>query len=237
MLGACLALGAGLILLACDNNSDPVAPDESTITVTADPQTVIIGDTSTITATLRSKTGVRLPDQEITFSTTRGNLDPNAGTSLITDSQGQAISILDTPATATVTARSGSIEGSTQVQTSSCLVSRIDLTVDPGAITSCTSSVNVTATVLDTQGQICSSVSVNFSNPAPTSVGGTFNPDNISTNANGEALSKWQPLNSDCQAQCGSTPSDPNSGNCLMYIRASVGSISSTDEQILDDLP
>ncbi len=136
VLGACLAVGAGLFLLACDNNSDPVAPADSTITVSANPQTVVVpsgggAGAAEIVATLRSSNGTRLPDQEITFSSTAGFLDPPAETPIKSDSNGQATCILTTTSSATVMARSGSITGSTQIQTASGNISAIQLSVTP----------------------------------------------------------------------------------------------------------
>ena len=74
MTGAagCLALLA-LATPACESDSDPTAPADSVITVDANPQTVVVPGGgqgfTTITATLRSKNGTRLPDQEVSFST------------------------------------------------------------------------------------------------------------------------------------------------------------------------
>jgi len=236
-LAVCLA-AAALAMGGCESNGDPTAPADSTLTVSADPQTVIPGEKSTITATLRSKTGARLPDQEVTFSTTEGTLDPPAETALTTDSQGQASSVLITPGTATVTAQSGSISGSTQVQTSSCKISTVGVNVNPDFIEACdaTGKVEVIATVLDTSGNPCVAVLVDFTNPAST-VTGTFRPSQPPTNALGEAISEWTVNSTQCEQQCGSNPSDPSAGNCTIFIGASVGTIKATPEQITDNVP
>jgi len=236
----CLA-AAALALGGCESNGDPTAPADSTLTVSADPQTVIIGsgggtNTSTITATLRSKTGARLPGQEITFSTSEGSLDPPAQTPLTTDNQGQAVSILDTGGVATVTAQSGSITGSTQVQTSPCVISTILLNVTPQDLGSCSDELEVKAEVLDNQSGPCIGVRVSFTNPMST-VMGSFTPQQKVTDDFGVANSKWQPIPGDCEAQCGSNPTDPNSGTCTIFIGASVGSISATAVEIFDATP
>src|SRR5882672_7545922 len=85
--GAAALLVAAVFGIAACNNSDPTAPADSTMTVSANPQTVVVpsvGDgQAQITATIRSKNGNRLPDQEVTFSTSAGRLDPAAETPIV----------------------------------------------------------------------------------------------------------------------------------------------------------
>src|SRR4029453_15761745 len=97
LLLAVLAFATG----ACDDDTDPVAPADSVITVDANPQTVVVppgsqGKTTT-TATLRSKNGTRLPDQEMAFSTSSGSFDGSFDNPTTTDDQGEAVIVLFIP--------------------------------------------------------------------------------------------------------------------------------------------
>lgn len=223
---AALLLAAGLGLAACENEGDPVAPADSTLTVDANPQTVIVpsggGSGATeIIATLRSKNGTRLPDQEVFFSTTSGTLDPPAGTGLTTDDQGQASSILITSTAATVTARSGSITGTTQVQTAPGDLATFVLNVDPTELTSCQDQLDLEVDVRTTSGDPAPGILVIFDTAGELT--GTFNPTQTNSDATGKATSVFTPSATVCQQQCTSAGIDPNAnrdGNCTLFILA-----------------
>lgn len=242
---AALLLAAFLGLAACDNEGDPTAPADSTITVSANPQTVIVpsgggSGATTIIATLRAKNGARLPDQEVTFSTTAGTLDPPAETGLTTDDQGQASSILITSSAATVTARSGSITGTTQVQTAPGDLASFVLNVDPSELTSCQDQLNIEVDVRTTSGDPAPGILVIFGTSGELT--GTFNPTQTNSNASGLATSVFTPSATVCQQQCTSAGADPNAnrdGNCTLFIEADdlTGSFSAPPFPINESIP
>jgi len=202
-------------MVSCDS-SDPTAPADSTITVSANPQTVVVpsGSTGTteITATLRSKNGTRLPDQEITFSTSAGTLTPPAETPVLTDSDGQANSTLTTSTSATITAQSGGISGTTQVQTASCDLAQFLLDVQPQELTTCSDTLTFTAQVEDTGGSPCANVRVLFIQDPANKIPGSFSPSSqISSDAMGLATVTWRPSSTQCDAKC-TAAGDPNGG-------------------------
>jgi hypothetical protein len=208
------AAAAGMALcalagLASCENSDPVAPPDSTITVSANPQTVITpggqAGTADITAIVRSKNGTRLPDQEVTFDSSVGSLDPIAGTTITTDDDGVAACTLTTTGAATVTARSGSISGTTQVQTASADLTTFTLDVLPDLdLNSCTKNFFLTATVLDVDGNPVPGILVFFEqNNVPQAFAGNFTPASgqVRSDNSGEARAQWQG-GSGCATSC-----------------------------------
>jgi hypothetical protein len=215
-----LLLGAALLLAACED-SDPTAPEGSSISVTADPQTTQPNVPVRITATVRSGNGTRLPDQEVIFSTSQGTLDPPAQTSLITDDIGQVTSTLRTPSTATVTARSGSITNTTSVNIVNCQLQDIIITdISPSQINDCNGSAQITVTAIDTNGAGCGGVVIVFYADPPGSgqpeLSGSLNPPQGVTNANGEARSTFTVNSTNCQAAC----AVPTSGDCEVDLSA-----------------
>lgn len=101
-----LALAVALLGICC---GDPlVAPDQSTIALSASPTTITLNGTTTITATVSTASGYAVADgTEVTFATTFGNL----GATQVHTRTGQASTQLHgrgTPGTASVTASSGS---------------------------------------------------------------------------------------------------------------------------------
>lgn len=201
-----VAVLSGLIGLgiSCEN-SDPTAPEGSTIVVSAAPQTVNPGASSEITATVRSSNGTRLPRQEVLFNTTRGQLTPKALTPILTDNLGRATSILDTSEQATVTASSGSISGQTTVNVSGCALQSIVVNLSPGILPDCLSQVGVTVSVLDTNGQPCDGETVRIILLDPlsgvTRLQGSVSPSQGLTNASGEFTGSFTPSSS-CQNDC-----------------------------------
>src|SRR5882724_1813672 len=189
-------LALGLVTLVTCARQDPIAPDGSVISVSANPQTVVVqggvAGQAHISATLRSKNGSRLPDQEVVFSPSAGTLTPPAQTSVITDSQGQATSVLSTTVSATVTAFSGSISGSTPVNVVSGNLSSVTLDAIPQSLSTCTDTVALTATATDVNGDGVAGVTIVF---ATTSISGrnliqgSFSPTQPKTDVNGEAVS------------------------------------------------
>lgn len=235
-----------LVTAACDHSSDPIAPADSTLTVSANPQTVIVPSSgcnqptdciTTVVATLRSKSGTRLPDQEVTFSTSAGNLDPIADTSILTDDNGQASSILQTNQGATVTARSGSITGTTQIQTTPSPIGQVLLDVenlDAGGtrLRSCNDTLELLATVFDPSSDPVPGVIVQFN--VTGTIGGSFDPQQTTTDPNGEALSEWTPSNQ-CSSKCMSDPN--NTGICTFSFTATAVGVTSAPVRVDDEIP
>jgi hypothetical protein len=238
---ACVTLLA-LAAAACES-SDPVAPADSILTVSANPQTVLVPRgggvaSADITATLRSKNGTRLPDQEVTFSTTAGDLDPIADTPILTNSDGQAKSTLRTNQAATVTARSGGISGTTQILTTPSIVSQVLLNVenqDPPfdqALHTCADKLDLTATVRDPNSKPVIGVTVVFSQTG--NLNGSFTSSQGSTDPNGEVLTTWN-AGSNCTALCVGA-GDPNVP-CTLTLTATSGGMTSFPVSVADNIP
>lgn len=244
MLAGCLVLG--LALAGCNNDNDPTAPEGSTIRVSANPQTVVVptgGSGSTLLIATVSFNGTRLPDQEVTFSTTSGTLSPPAETPLKTDSMGQATSTLTTSSAATVTASTGSITASTQIQVAPGNISQFLLNVSPQFLFNCIDPITLTATVNDTAGNPLQGLVVIFNTEVPpTTVSGTFNPIQTITDASGQAISVWKPESTSCLAECQAStadPKSPNPGQCTLFFTASdtTGSFISVSVEVIDSIP
>lgn len=125
------------------------------LSVSADPASIPANGTatSTITARLRDSQGNPIANQQVTFATTLGQIDPAQAP---TDAQGQAVSTLTAgreAGTATIRATSGSLQATTQVFLTGAAPARIDaVLVDPGILpatggVSSPSGVPVTTTV------------------------------------------------------------------------------------------
>jgi hypothetical protein len=245
-VAAAALLSSAMVVLVTCNRDDPIAPEGSTINVTSSPQTIVAAGgnpgCATVTATLRGKNGVRLPDQEVLFSASAGSLckknkkcdvvvaDPNLcspqGTGTQSDSFGQAKILLLTDQSATVTAQSGAIMGNTTVQVTSAKIASISLDGDTQNISLCTDSVNLIATVVDTNGDPISNVVIQFLQSAPTNttlLSGNFVQAQPRTDANGEAMSTFTPDPTTCTKNCSPTQGDPNvpfGHVCAIEIRA-----------------
>jgi hypothetical protein len=241
-----MALGLLSAFAGCENNSDPTAPADSTITVSANPQTVVVPTgqqgTTEVTATLRSKNGTRLPDQEMTFSTTAGTLVPPAETPLVTDDQGQAKCSLVTTSSATITARSGSISGTTQIQTAPGDLAQFVLAVGPvQELTSCNDQLTLTASVRTTTGDPVAGVLVIFDEVSSSVLTGSFSPGTQrTTDVAGEAVVTWEP-NQSCETKCKAAGGDPNTmGNCgdLSFIASDItGTFESFPVTVFENIP
>lgn len=242
---ACMILAA--LTAGCEGEGDPTAPEGSTISVSANPQTVIVptggAGLTEITATVRSKNGTRLPDQEITFSTTAGILDPKAQVPLTSDDLGQAKSLLTTSSAATVTASSGSIMATTQIQTAPGDLATFILNVSPDFINTCTDSVTATAMVMTTMGDPVPGLLVIFDEDPSSDITGTFSPARqVSTDLSGTAVAMWQPNATQCAAQCLAATADPNmgtTGECDMFLIADdiTSSFTSVPFRVEDSIP
>ncbi|HET6372882.1 MAG TPA: Ig-like domain-containing protein, partial [Candidatus Polarisedimenticolia bacterium] len=198
--------------------------------------------TAELTATLRSKNGTRLPDQEITFSTSNGTLDPPAETPLKTDNNGQAISLLITASSATITARSGGISGTTQVQTAPGNLAQFLLQVTPEFLETCDDTIMLDVTVRTTTGDPVQGIIVIFDETSDSDLSGTFSPaSTVLSNASGIAHVEWTPNDQVCARECQAATSDPNSitpGDCVLRFGATdtTDTFGSNEVEVLDEI-
>ncbi len=106
-----MAVGALLLSFLSCEESDPTAPKNSTILLTADPQTVRPDHTgfgkSTITAQVLDESFNSVNGVGVLFSASPTGEFASGGASIITDGNGRAKDTLTTNADTTVTARSG----------------------------------------------------------------------------------------------------------------------------------
>jgi hypothetical protein len=102
-----LALLVPALLLAGCDESDPVAPPDSTIILSASPTTLPAGGgDSNISAVVIDANGVPQDGVAVFFSTNAGSL-ASQGTSQATDGNGRAVDVLSTTQSAQVDAQSG----------------------------------------------------------------------------------------------------------------------------------
>jgi hypothetical protein len=227
-----------VFVLACQS-SDVIAPDGSTISLTANPATIILtgGVQSapvTVIATVGNSIGVPLPGQDVRFTTTAGTLSPQAGTAVRTDQDGNATTILtDARQPPTITAKSGKATATLQIQTATCALSAIALSPSSLQLNTCNDTFNVTAVATDTSGAPCSGILVNFTitGSAPsTDVAGSFNPGSDTTDQTGVANSTLTINSTDCNTKCVGK-------QCTGFIKANSGSTSSVNVSIVDNVP
>jgi len=206
--------GALLIAAAACDDSETVAPDGSTITLSPTPATILISNSIqsgevTVLATVRNAIGVPLPGQDVRFTTSSGVLDPRAGTPVPTDDDGNAITILDKATTqTTLTAQSGKAIATFQLPTVTCNIQNIALDQAALNFTACTgpgSFFVLRATVTDTSNDPCVGVLVTFKStvaslPA-TDVALGISPGSSTTDNNGE-VSTTVSLDSNCSSRC-----------------------------------
>jgi len=165
LLSGCLLI---IPLMSCDD-SETIPPNNSTITVAANPTTVVLGTlpqcnsllqqatcgTSDVIATVRNELGIPLPGQDVRFSSTAGQLFTGglsnpvfaSNIPIATDSLGNATVGLITATTSTVTATAGTTAGSLTLNTVQGNLSQIVLTIDNSADSLCAgmSNSNITS--------------------------------------------------------------------------------------------
>jgi len=234
-----------LIVAGCDQ-SETIAPPDSTVTLNANPAQVILAGTPatqvnnpiTIVATVRNSIGVPLPGQDVRFTTTSGTLTPPALQPVTTDDLGNATCALTFATTGpNITASSGKATASLQLTSANGQVAQILLDVQPADLTNCSSNdFTITATALDGTGKGVSGFTIIFefapSNPSGAFTG-SFDPSQKVTDTNGEAVSTLRVNETTCNTNCVGTGKD-----CRARIRAtSLGNlVSSTEFEILDQI-
>lgn len=225
--------------LAGCQESDVVAPDGSTISLTANPATIVLvsgvqSSPVTLIATVFNSIGLPLPGQDVRFTTTAGTLTPPTGTPVATDQFGNASAVLTgAQFPPTITAKSGKQEKVLQLQTATCALSDISLSQSSIQLDTCNDQFPVVATATDTSGAPCIGILISFtitgSVPA-TDVTGSFNPGSDTTDQNGAATSNLTINSTTCNSKCvGNT--------CTGFIKATSGSVSSSNVSIVDNVP
>lgn len=228
-----------MFAIAGCQKSDVIAPDGATISLTSNPATIVVSggvqvSPVTILATVSSSIGVPLPGQDVRFTTTSGFLDPPTGTPVRTDSQGNAFTTLTAATQApTITAKSGKATASLTMQTATCNLAKITLNPGPLSLTTCSDTFDLTATALDTANAPCAGILIQFSfdpsNPS-TTVSGTFNPVQKSTDGSGVVDTTLTISNADCNSKCVGK-------DCGGSILATSGSVKSSPVLITDTVP
>jgi hypothetical protein len=233
---AAAACAGVLALLGCES-SERIAPEGATVTVAATPTTIVLGSgaeclsllnvaecgTAQVIATVSSKIGVPLPDQDVRFSSTAGllftgtvsNPDPASNLPIRTDEFGNAVVNLITSTTTTVTARSGAASGMLTLNTVQGNLSRITLNVDTTSagctmsttnVTSCSQTICFEAVAEDDTGAGIDGVLIVFALQNNTIGDNTFNgqftPMQVTTANGGVARTTFAP-DSTCAAECG----------------------------------
>lgn len=193
-LAFCVLLALMLLVAACDK-SDPTAPDQSTVTLSANPTSIDLRSTiqgrSTITARVKDHDGEPVSGVKVIFSVEGGGSLSSGSSGVTTDSNGQASTTLtvhqgDGNATVTGEVR-GAGSDSVDVTVLGSGVASLALTAgtNPVDLTTATSGTSVmTATFLDGSGQPVANANIHF-----TTNGGTLSAADVLTNAQGVATS------------------------------------------------
>jgi len=223
-----MILACGVALTASCRGSDQVAPEGSTITVSANPATIVIltpggSGSSDVVATVYSAAGVPQEDQDVRFSSSAGSLftpppdnQPAANIPIRTDNLGNAHIVLTTTTTTTVTARSGTATGTLSLSTVNGNLNAILLNQDtetagcdsePNSFLNCDDNFCLVAQAVDDEGAGIVGVVLTFSIQNADSTSGDsfafgFSPNaTVTTNAQGIARATFQ-LGSDCNTVC-----------------------------------
>jgi len=221
-----MVLAFGVALTASCRGADQVAPEGSSITVSANPATIVLtggSGSSDVVATVYSAAGVPQEDQDVRFSSSAGALftpapdnQPAANIPIRTDNLGNAHVVLTTTTTTTVTAQSGKAVGTLSLSTVNGNLSTIVLNQDiltPGCIgpgpdiTNCSDNLCLEAKAQDDEGNGILGVVVTFSvqngsSTSPNQFTFGFSPQpTVTTDSSGIARATFK-LGSNCAAAC-----------------------------------
>jgi len=237
LIAGTLLLGA----LACED-SEKVPPQDSTISLSANPAQVIIVSGQQLTpvtliATVRNSIGVPLPDQDVRFTTTNGVLSPPAATPVRTDDIGNATSVLTGAAQGpSVTATAGKATVSLTLTAGSSAICFLTLTPStPQTITDCSDTFDFTVLAEDCSNKPVENVRVFLEfvpNGNPDALTGNPNPDNGVTDSAGEFTTTVSFLDQVCSDKC----TDPKDCGTLIRAKDAAGFIFSNQVQILDGI-
>ncbi|HEV8201274.1 MAG TPA: hypothetical protein VGS03_14755 [Candidatus Polarisedimenticolia bacterium] len=245
--GLFAVLCAGTLLLgalACED-SDKVPPEDSTISLAANPATILISNGQqagpvNILATVYNGIGVPLKGQDVRFTQTSGDLTPPPGIPVRTDDLGNAVTTLNNATTnTTITAKSGKATATLQLQTTTCNISTVE--IDPTVLnfTACADSLALTATVTDTTGDPCVNVSVAFklvdgpTPPGDEDVTINISPGSVRTDSAGQATTQVSLGQADCDTKCPGLDCNPSG----RVITATSGATTSGDVAINTSIP
>lgn len=177
-----VALSAAAI--ACDK-LPLLAPTNSTITLFAASNTVQANGSTTLTATILESSGTPVQNGTlVSFTTTVGQISPseartqNGKVTVMFAGSGQS-------GEAQIQANSGGakLTAPLSIKVGGAAASRIQLTANPGTVSSSGGSSQVTAAVVDANGNSLASVAVSFSTTA-----GSLSSAVATTDANGQAM-------------------------------------------------
>lgn len=265
-----LALFLLVVVAACES-SDKIPPEGSTMTVAANPATIplaatqdcvdLLGvtncGTAGIVATVASKIGVPLPDQDVRFSSTAGRLFLGSPSSPIdaanipisTDKFGNATVNLITSTTATVTAKSGAASGTLTISTVSGNLSSITLNLDTTStgcnpsesLQSCSQTLCYVAKAVDGTGKGIQGIVLNFQLQNNIFNGnelkGTFVNSAVTTDANGQAPSQFTPDGGTCPTNCSASANPPKSCQAEVIVTTQGGGFQSNIRTITVQAP
>jgi len=131
--------------------TEPGDPVATTLTITADPTTVAIGDISNITVTVLDENGNPMPDgTSIELALSNDSLGTIAGSTSTINGTGSTIfSAGDTPGVVNISASAGTVTGSVTITILG--PATITLTINPATIT-VGGTANISAEILDQNG-------------------------------------------------------------------------------------
>lgn len=251
------AICAALIPIGACKTSDQIPPKGATVTVAATPTTIPLADgpecisklgvqpcgEAQVFATVNNEIGVPLPDQDVRFTTTAGKLftgdinnNPvfNLNQPIRTDKFGNAEVNLITSTTATVTARSGTANGTLTINTAQGNLSQITLNVDTTTcpmssqdVISCTQQVCLVATALDTMNNGVPGVVILFkiaNTTGSNTFAAVFNPAQPTTQATGEAMTTLTPGSNCPDAMTGCTGNKCTGADVIAFTQAGLQS-------------
>ena len=250
-----LGAAAGLMILACGvaliascRGADQVAPEGSTITLAANPATIVIATqggsgSADVVATVYSAAGVPQEDQDVRFSSTAGSLftpppdnQPAANIPIRTDNLGNAHVVLTTTVNTTVNARSGNATGTISLSTVNGNLNAITITqvtgvagcIDEDTIGTCSDSICVQARAVDDEGNGIAGVVIvfNLENATPNfSVFFNAPGNQLTTNGEGFVNTSFKLTSSNCADPCAA----PDSCHGFMVASLPGGGFPSTE--------
>ena len=212
-----------LALSAACRGADQVPPAGAVIDLAANPTTIVlIGGTgsSEIVATVSSEVGVPLKNQDVRFTASAGSLftldgDSGANIPIRTDDLGNAHVTLVTTKTTTVSARSGTADGTLTLDTVNGNIQAILLNQDTAGagclpdqtFTSCSDTLCIEAQAVDQDGNGLIGVVIVFAlqnaeNSMGDPIAGSFTPTQATTVAGGFVRATFR-LGSACPTVCG----------------------------------
>jgi len=224
-----LGAAAGIMILACGvaltascRGSDQVAPEGSTITLAANPATIVLtggSGSSDVVATVYSAAGVPQEDQDVRFSSSAGALftpppdnEPAANIPIRTDELGNAHVVLTTTTTTTVTAQSGKAVGTLSLSTvngnlNAILINQLTGVtgcINEDTISNCSDSICVEAQAVDDGGDPIPGVVIVFSleNASPDFSVFFASGNQFTTGADGKVSASFKLNSSNCSDPC-----------------------------------